>query len=302
MKKLISIITILTTIYAFVIAQEVQNDISDIDVDVDVIVEAKDVNVLPITTDEILNVISQKLNKNAKLTEEQKQKILNMVQQKLQNKEVPQLQLCIEVCKVAELKWRKGCDVEVCKKDIENIEKRVKEEIEKAQQRVEKTFRKKEHLRAHLQQAKEVLQKLVENGVPVQNALDIITSIPPKDNLNVSYEVKVQLENEFNKGESLVPNVLPQELKNRLQLRIKEELEKNQELQLRYQEGQSFEYQIQNEIQNTSDVNQITTMQQHGSTDNIQIQNPMTGDMEQYQQILNEYIMNKPDASQQPGK
>lgn len=287
MKKLISTLAILTMISTFTIAQEVQNDISEVDVDVDVIVEAEDA-VVTITTDEILDVVAQKLNKNTRLNEEQKKKILEMVQQKLQNKEVPQIQLCVEICKEAEVKWRKGCDLDTCKKDIENIEKRIKENIEEAQKRIEKTFRKREHLRAHLQQAKEVLQKLIENGIPVQHAIDVVTSVPfKKENVDISYEVKVKLEEKLNKGEALIPAVLPQELQNKLQLRIKESLEEQSQLQ--YQKQQSFEIQTQQQIQNVGDASQTAVEQQLYLGADLQIQNPANTIPMQYEQMINEY-------------
>ncbi|MCS7231930.1 MAG: hypothetical protein RMJ67_07330 [Elusimicrobiota bacterium] len=224
MKKLISILAILTLSLSFAITQqETQAELDEVDVDVDVVVEAGDVSVEPITQEEIVNIISDKLSKNKKLTEEQKQKILEMVKQKLQDKEVPEIQLCIEICKQAEIKWRKGCNLETCKKDIENVEKKIKNEMEDAEKRLEKTFRKRKHSREQLQQAKEVLQKLVENGVPVQHALDIVSSIPSqKEDIDFNSELKIKLKEKFQKGEPIIPEVLPQEIQNKLQLMISE--------------------------------------------------------------------------------
>lgn len=298
MKKIISILTAIIVVSAFSVAEVKQDILSDIDVDVDVIVEAKDAVVAPITNEEILNIVAQKLNKNPKLTDEQKQKIMNLIQQKLQNKEVPQMQLCVEICKQAELKWRKGGDFETYKKDIENIEKKIKEDLEKAQERLEKTYRKREHLRAHLQQAKEVLNNLVEKGIPVQHALDVVTSIKPKENLDVVYEARIQLEKKLNKDASVIPDVLPQEIRNRIQLKIKEELEKGQYLQLQYQKQQSFEVQTQQNVQNAGSTTNISVQQQE-YTGGV-ILNPVTE--QEIMQILNQYNhINKPDIPQQMG-
>ncbi|MCX8000833.1 MAG: hypothetical protein N3A69_18150, partial [Leptospiraceae bacterium] len=232
--------------------------------DVDVVVEAGAVSVEPITQEEIVNIISDKLSKNKKLTEEQKQKILEMVKQKLQDKEVPEIQLCIEICKQAEIKWRKGCNLETCKKDIENVEKKIKNEMEDAEKRLEKTFRKRKHSRERLQQAKEVLQKLVENGVPVQHALDIVSSIPPKKgDIDFNSELKIKLKEKFQKGEPIIPEVLPQEIQNKLQLMISE----LQQIQFQHQTSSDLKNQIETKISSQyqemlNEYNQVTTKMQ----------------------------------------
>ena len=270
MKKIISLTTALILSCALYIAAQESADV-DVDVDVDVVVDANAVQPPVVNTDEIINIVAQKLDKIKNLTEEQKQKILEYVKQKLENAEVPKVQIAVEVCKKIEFEWKNRINVEAMKKEIAKIEKKIGLDIEDAKKDVEKLER-KDKVRA--QKAVEVLQNLVENGIPVEHALNVVKeAVKNKEELEVAAMVK--LEEKLKNGEVKLPEELPEEIRVRIQERIKEQLEQRIQLMQQLQQQNQLQLQIQQQTQSQTEV---------GTP--VQIQNVTS---EQYQQMLQQY-------------
>ncbi|MCX7956326.1 MAG: hypothetical protein N2643_00310 [Endomicrobia bacterium] len=281
MKKIISILTLAVFIITIGFSQEAKNDL-DVDVDVDVVVEAKDSTLPPISTEEIVQIVSNKLNKNQNLTQEQKQKIVEMVKQKIEKSEVPSIQFCIEVCKQSEFKWKKVSDIEVYKKDVEKIEKKIKEDLNEAKIQIENMFRnrKKEHIRA--ENAVEVLETLVDNGIPVKHALDVVKEAARTEGKEVTEAAKLKFEEKLKEGKIGLPvEILPVEFQQKIQQNIRERLE--QKLQNQYQYQHQYQYQYQHQLN-------------HQSGTPMEIQTQLQNQM--LQEYINQQILNTQTQTQ----
>ncbi len=276
MKKIISLITALFLSSTLYLAAQESADV-DVDVDVDVVVDANAVQPPVVTTDEIVSIIAQKLEKVKNLNKEQKQKILEYAKQKLENTEISKIPVAVEVCKKIEVEWKNGVNVELAKKEIVKIEKRIKADIEDAQKAIEKVEKRN---REKAQKAVEVLQKLVENGIPVEHALNVVKEAVKNKEENIENAIKVRIEEKLKNGEITLPVILPEEIRSKIQERIKEQLE------LRIQLQQRNQLQLQQQIQQ-----QTQTQSQTQIESPLQIQTQqMTS--EEYQQILQQYQQN----------
>jgi hypothetical protein len=276
MKKLIvTTLTLLLTTFGLIYAEE-SADV-DVDVDVDVVVEQPSQPTKPqVDVTEILKIVEKRLEK-AGFTNEQKEQIVAKIKEKIEQGEVPPVQLAVKVCEKAELgAWNK--DAKKCEKDIEATAKMLKKQIAEAKAELEKEAKKysknkkpevpqepnkpideqvdeqKPEKPIKQPKAVDVLESLVEQGIPVEHALNVVKEAMKGKEGDVDVVAREEIVQEIREGKINLPVELKEKIEEQLQVHVQTQTQLQnqmleQKLQLQtYQETQT-QLQLQEQYQ-----------------------------------------------------
>jgi len=265
MKKIITTLTIFLATFGLIYTQE-SSDV-DIDVDVDVLVEQPVQPSYPqITVEEIVKTIEKRLEK-AGFTNEQKEKILAKIKEKIEQGEIPPVQLAVKICEKAELGVWNNRDIKKCEKDIENTVKMIKKQIAKAKSELEKEenkYRKKykeisvsekpnKPTRPEIQpKAVDVLESLVEKGIPVEHALNVVKEAMKGKEGDIDVIAREKIIEEISKREIVLPAEFKEKIQEQLQTHIQTQTQlQNQMLEqkIQLQTYQETQTQLQQQMQ-----------------------------------------------------
>jgi len=209
MKKIIAytLITALVMSVSLIFA-----DIEDVDADVDVMIEQKNQK-SQINTEELMQIVETKLEKKG-YTNEQRERIMAKIKEEIKKGEVPSAQLAVRVCEQAEQNLL--CkDVKKCEKDIEQIVANIKKELERAKNEISKEAKNKEEKKY---KAIEVLESLVEAGIPVEHALNVVKEAMKGKEGDVASVAKKKIEKDMQYNRVKLPIELKQRIREQLQL------------------------------------------------------------------------------------
>jgi len=256
MKKIItlSLTMLLTSLLLFGTEADI-----DVDIDVDVIVEPQQFKV---DVDEIVKIIEARLEKT-KLTEEQKEQIIAKIKEKIEQAEVPPIQLAVKICERTE-KWVGTNDVKKCEKDIEKTTNMIKKQIDKAKLELEKEIKK--HKGEITSKSVEVLESLVEEGIPVEHALAVVKEAMKGKEGDVDVVARQKILSDIKEGKIELPVELKEEIMGQIQLRIQTQAQIQEQLleQKQIQNQQQLEYYYQQYQQDKQQYQQDYQQYQQG--------------------------------------
>jgi len=277
MKKLIvTTLTLLLATFGLIYAEE-SADV-DVDVDVDVVVEQPSQPTKPqIDVTEILKIVEKRLEK-AGFTNEQKEQIIAKIKEKIEQGEVPPVQLAVKVCEKAELgAWNK--DAKKCEKDIEATAKMFKKQIAEAKAELEKEAKKysknkkpevpqgpnkpittkpideqKPEKPIKQPKAVDVLESLVEQGIPFEHALNVVKEAMKGKEGDVDVVAREKIVQEIREGKINLPVELKEKIREQLQVYVQTQTQLQnqmleQKLQLQTYQGTQTQLQLQNQYQ-----------------------------------------------------
>jgi len=277
MKKLIvTTLTLLLATFGLIYAEESAD--ADVDVDVDVVVEQPSQPTKPqINVDEILKIVEKRLEK-AGFTNEQIEQIIAKIKEKIEQGEVPPVQLAVKVCEKAELgAWNK--DTKKCEKDIEATAKMLKKQIAEAKAELEKEAKKysknkkpevpqqpnkpittkpideqKPEKPIKQPKAVDVLESLVEQGIPVEHALNVVKEAMKGKEGDVDIVAREKIVQEIREGKINLPVELKEKIREQLQFHVQTQTQLQnqmleQKLQLQTYQGTQTQLQLQNQYQ-----------------------------------------------------
>ncbi len=243
MKKTI-VYTLITSIIMSV--SLIFADVEDIDIDVDVMLEQRNQK-SQINTDELMQIVKSKLEKKG-YTNKQREQIIAKIKEEIQKGEVPPVQLVVKVCERAEQNlW--GKDVKKCEKDIEQIVAKIKKNLERARNEIREEIKNKEERKYR---AVEVLESLVEAGIPVEHALNVVKEAMKGKEGDVSSVAREKIEKDIQYNRVKLPIELKEKIREQLQLHIQTQTQlQNQMLEqkIQLQTHQEIQQQLQQQKQ-----------------------------------------------------
>lgn len=242
MKKLIvTTLTLLLATFGLIYAEEISD--LDVDVDVDVVVEQPSQPTKPqIDATEILKIVEKRLEK-AGFTNEQIEQIIAKIKEKIEQGKVPPVQLAVKVCEKAELGvWNK--DAKKCEKDIEATAKMLKKQIAEAKTELEKEAKKYSKNKkpevlpkSEIQpKAVDVLESLVEQGIPVEHALNVVKEAMKGKEGDVDVVAREKIVQDIREGKINLPVELKEKIREQLQSHVQTQTQlQNQMLEQKLQ-------------------------------------------------------------------
>lgn len=223
MKKIISSLLTTFLLFSFVLAQEIEAE-------VDVVVDSPQVQL-----QSMLQIVEKRVFK-LQISNEEKQKLMNKIKETFQNTDVPKTLLCVELCNAITKDWTKQKNYEYCIQNMEQIQNRIRAQIRLATKEIEQL---QEQNQVKKQKAIEVLQSLLEAGIPVEHALAVVKEAIKTKEADVKSVATSKALRKLEKHQIS----LPAELKDQIRAEIKTQMQVQQQTQPEVYQKMKQEYQ-----------------------------------------------------------